>query len=201
MGPVLAQAAVALGLDGVVRWVIVVVTGLVVGCLLVVLVVAGSLATMLSGGQASASAAAANLSAVQTRLPPPGPAAVPGTDLGDRIVQLAQAWMGVPYLFGGCSRTGVDCSCLVQNVYAAVGIHLPRVAVDQFNATVPVADPQPGDLVFFANTYEPGISHVGIYIGNGMQINAPTTGQVVSVAPVFSGYWGNHYAGVRRIHI
>ena len=121
------------------------------------------------------------------------------TDLGDRIVQLAQAWLGIPYLFGGCSRTGVDCSCLVQNVYAAVGVRLPRVAVDQFNATVPVGDPQPGDLVFFANTYEPGISHVGIYIGNGMQINAPTTGQLVSVAPVFSGYWGNHFAGARRV--
>jgi cell wall-associated NlpC family hydrolase len=57
---------------------------------------------------------------------------------------------------------------------SAVGIHLPRVAVDQFNATVPVSDPQRGDLVFFANTYEPGISHVGIYIGDGLQINAPT---------------------------
>jgi cell wall-associated NlpC family hydrolase len=68
----------------------------------------------------------------------------------------------VRYLFGGCSPTGVDCSCLVLNVYAVVGIHLPRVAVDQFNATVPVGDPQPGDLVFFANTYEPGISHLGI---------------------------------------
>jgi peptidoglycan DL-endopeptidase CwlO len=172
-------------------------------CLLVVLIVAGSVATIVTGGQASASPAAANISAAQTVLPTPGPAApqLPRTDLGDRIVQLAQAWMGVPYLFGGCSRTGVDCSCLVQNVYAAVGIHLPRVAVDQFNATVPVTDPQPGDLVFFANTYEPGISHVEIYIGNGLPISAPTTGEVVSVAPVFTGYWGNHYAGARRIQV
>jgi peptidoglycan DL-endopeptidase CwlO len=102
-------------------------------------------------------------------------------------------------MFGGCSSTGVDCSCLVQKVYAAAGIHLPRVAIDQFNATVPVSDPQPGDLVFFANRYEPGISHVGIYIGDGMQINAPTTGQLVSVAAVFTGYWGSHYAGARRV--
>jgi cell wall-associated NlpC family hydrolase len=71
-----------------------------------------------------------------------------------------------------------------------VGIRLPRVAVDQFNATAAISEPQPGDLVFFANTYEPGISHLGIYIGNGLQINAPTTGEVVSVAPVFTGYWG-----------
>ncbi|MBV9324710.1 MAG: C40 family peptidase [Chloroflexi bacterium] len=100
---------------------------------------------------------------------------------------------------GGCSRRGVDCSCLVLNVYAALGIHLPRVAVDQFDATQPISDLQPGDLVFFANTCEPGISHVGIYIGNGLQINAPTTGQVVSVAPVFTGYWGAHYAAARRV--
>ena len=101
-------------------------------------------------------------------------------------------------MFGGCSRAGVDCSCLVQNVYGAVGIRLPRVAVDQFNATTPTSDAQPGDLVFFANTYQPGISHVGIYIGNGLQINAPTTGEVVSVAPVLTGYWGAHYAGAHR---
>jgi cell wall-associated NlpC family hydrolase len=85
------------------------------------------------------------------------------------------------------------------NVYAAVGIGLPRVAVDQFNATSAITDLQPGDLVFFPNTYQPGISHVGIYIGDGLQINAPTTGQVVSVAPVFTGYWGAHYAGARRV--
>jgi peptidoglycan DL-endopeptidase CwlO len=118
----------------------------------------------------------------------PVPTPALNTDWGSEIIRLAQTWLGVPYVFGGCSRDGVDCSCLVQNVYAAIGIHLPRVAVDQFNATRPVSDPQPGDLVFFANTYEPGISHVGMYIGNGMQINAPTTGQVVSVAPVFTGY-------------
>ena len=58
-----------------------------------------------------------------------------------------------------------------------------------FKATIPVSDPELGDVVFFANTHEPGISHVGIYIGNGLQINAPTTGEVVGVAPVFTGYW------------
>jgi peptidoglycan DL-endopeptidase CwlO len=120
-------------------------------------------------------------------------------DLSTQVVELAQTWLGVPYVFGGCSRGGVDCSCLVENVFATLGIHLPRVAVDQFNATTPVNEPQPGDLVFFANTYEPGISHVGIYIGGGLQINAPTTGQVVSVAPVFTGYWGSHYAGAHRV--
>ena len=203
MGAVVTHVAIALGLDGLVRWAIGLVAGLMVLCLLVVVIVAGTLATIVTGGRASASPGAVHRSPVQTVLPGPEPAVSPepGTEFGDRIVQLAQAWLGVPYVFGGCSRSGVDCSCLVQNVYAAVGIHLPRVAVDQFNATTPISDPRPGDLVFFANTYEPGISHVGIYIGNGMQINAPTTGQVVSVAPVFTGYWGNHYAGARRVRV
>ena len=61
---------------------------------------------------------------------------------------------------------------------------------------------QPGDLVFFARTYaDPNdfITHVGIYIGNGQQINAPTDGEVVSVQPVFTGFWGAHYAGAGRV--
>lgn len=99
----------------------------------------------------------------------------------------------------GCSRIGVDRSCLVQNVYAGLGIRLPPVAVDQFNASIAVSDPQPGDVVFFANTYEPGISHAGISIVNGLQINAPPTRQVVSVAPVYAQYWGAHYASGRRV--
>ena len=186
------------------RWVLGLAAGLVVFCLLIVLIVVGTFATMLGGGQAGMAPAADGPSVIRTLVAAAsGPEGGPSADssFGSRIIELAQAWLGVPYLFGGCSPTGVDCSCLVQNVYAAIGIHLPRVAVDQFNATVPVSDPRPGDLVFFANTYEPGISHVGIYIGDGMQINAPTTGQVVSVAPVFSGYWGSHYAGARRVRI
>jgi hypothetical protein len=188
------------------HWLMGLVAGLVVICLMIVLIVVGSFATVLSGRQSGSAASAESPSVVRTlAVTAPGPrlqgGLSPDIPLGNRIMELAQAWLGVPYLFGGCSPTGVDCSCLVQNVYAAVGIHLPRVAVDQFNATVPVSDPQHGDLVFFANTYEPGISHVGIYIGDGLQINAPTAGQVVSVAPVFTGYWGSHYAGARRARV
>jgi cell wall-associated NlpC family hydrolase len=101
-----------------------------------------------------------------------------------------------------CSEAALElawiASCLLQNIYAAVGLRLPRVADDQFNAIIPTSDPRPGDLVFFGNTYEPCISHVGIYIGDGLQINAPTPGQVVSVASVFTGYWGAHYTGASR---
>jgi cell wall-associated NlpC family hydrolase len=150
-------------------------------------------------------AAGALTSEVQVVVPTPkpdpaAPAKVsdPGP-LGD-VLEAARSWLGVPYLFGGCSHHGVDCSCLVQLVYRAVGINLPRVAADQFAATTRLTRDQlvAGDLVFFANTYMPGISHVGIYLGGGLQINAPTEGQVVSVQPVFDGYWGQHYAGAGR---
>jgi len=197
MDPLAAKVAMSLGFDVLLRCVIRVLIALVVVALMVVIIVVQTVAGVLTGGTPGSTAGPTE-TVVTTPIAIPGPAAVlpPGDKLN--IVQLAQAWLGVPYVFGGCTRAGVDCSCLVENVYAAVGIHLPRIAVDQFNATVPLSDPQPGDLVFFANTYEPGISHVGIYIGNGQQINAPTTGEVVSVAPVFTGYWGAHYAGARR---
>src|SRR5262245_21510584 len=195
----IAQVLLALGIDA--RWVINAVLVLLVAGVIVVLIVVKTIATVLSGGPSDQGGASFGTPSPAGTLSLPMPTVSPpvNIDLDTRVVQLAQTWLRVPYLFGGCSHGGVDCSCLVQNVFAAVGIHLPRVAVDQFNATSAVADPQPGDLVFFANTYQPGISHVGIYIGNGMQINAPTTGAVVSVAPVFTGYWGAHYAGAHRV--
>ena len=203
MGPVPTKAAVALGLDEVMGWVMGLVAGFVVICLMIVLIVGGTFAAILGGTQAGSVPPAESPSVVRTLVAtapgPQGGRSAADSSVGDRIIELARAWLGAPYVFGGCSVTGVDCSCLVQKVYAAAGIRLPRVAVDQFNATVPVVDPQLGDLVFFANTYEPGISHVGIYIGDGLQISAPTTGQFVSVAPVFNGYWGSHYAGARRV--
>jgi peptidoglycan DL-endopeptidase CwlO len=196
----IARVVLALGVDGLARWVVGALVTFICVSLLVALIVIQTVATLLTGGQTDA-VSAAEATPGATTIQVPKPAAVPPVngDLGSHVIQRAQTWLGVPYVFGGCSRAGVDCSCLVQNVYAAVGIHLPRVAVDQFNATSPISEPQPGDLVFFANTYEPGISHVGIYVGNGLQINAPTTGQVVSVAPVFTGYWGAHYAGAHKL--
>ena len=200
MMSLIARVVLALGVDGLARWVVGALVTFICVSLLVALIVIQTVATLLTGGQTDAeSPAEATPGATAIQVPAPALPPPVDADFGSRVIQLTQAWLGVPYVFGGCARAGVDCSCLVQNVYAAFGIHLPRVAVDQFNATSPISEPQPGDLVFFANTYEPGISHVGIYIGNGLQINAPTTGQVVSVAPVFTGYWGAHYAGAHRV--
>jgi cell wall-associated NlpC family hydrolase len=117
---------------------------------------------------------------------------------------VARRYLGVPYVFGGTDpAVGLDCSGLVQLVFRQLGIGLPRTAQQQYDATPRVsrADLQPGDLVFFARTYadpHDWVTHVGIYIGDGLQINAPTDGQVVSIQPVFTGFWGDHFTSGGR---
>jgi cell wall-associated NlpC family hydrolase len=142
---------------------------------------------------------------------PANPAASPGTNplvspaTGSQSVQVARRYLGVPYVFGGSNPAiGLDCSGLVQLVFRQLGVSLPRTAQLQYDATprVAQAELQPGDLVFFARTYadpHDWVTHVGIYIGDGLQINAPTEGQVVSIQPVFSGFWGAHYTGAGRV--
>ena len=102
------------------------------------------------------------------------------TTTGAQIVAVAQRYIGVPYVYGGASPSGFDCSGLVQYVHNLVGISIPRVAVDQSKGGIAVskANLQPGDLVFFGSP----VSHVGIYIGNDQFINAPKTGDVVKIS-------------------
>ncbi len=136
----------------------------------------------------------------------PTPVTVLPPSAGNALVEIARRYLGVPYVFGGSNpTTGLDCSGLVQVVFRQAGIALPRTAQLQYEATprVPREQLQPGDLVFFARTYadpRDWITHVGIYIGGGLQINAPTEGQVVSIQPVFSGFWGAHFASGGRAH-
>ncbi|HZU12194.1 MAG TPA: bifunctional lytic transglycosylase/C40 family peptidase [Chloroflexota bacterium] len=122
----------------------------------------------------------------------------------NRVVALARSQIGMPYVWGASDpRVGFDCSGLVQWVYAQVGINLPRTAQAQYDATQRLAQDQvePGDLVFFANTYPSAdpITHVGIYVGDGLMVNAANPTDGVGVMPVFTGYWGAHYAGAGRV--
>jgi cell wall-associated NlpC family hydrolase len=119
--------------------------------------------------------------------------APPSSTLGGQAVAIAEQYLGVPYVWGGASPDGFDCSGLVMYVYAQLGVSLPHNAYEQYLALphVPTSDLEPGDLVFFN-----GFGHVGIYIGGGMIIHAPHTGTVVQISSV-SGEGG--IAGAARV--
>jgi cell wall-associated NlpC family hydrolase len=113
----------------------------------------------------------------------------PNSNMGARAVALAKQSLGVNYLYGGNSLTqGVDCSGLVQQVYAKLGIRLPRTSTEQakYGKIVPsLSQALPGDLILMYSPYEQAglqqFGHVGIYIGNGMMIDAPHTGAKVRI--------------------
>ena len=107
----------------------------------------------------------------------------------------AFAELGKQYVWGATGPDTFDCSGLTQYVWKAAGVTIPRVALDQDAWTVPVplSDLLPGDLVFFGTQ---DIHHVGIYIGGGLMINAPHTGTVVQVSPI----WWSDLAGFGRVH-
>lgn len=119
---------------------------------------------------------------------------------GSTIVSTAKKYLGVPYAYGGASPSGFDCSGYVYYVLNSVGISVPRTLTSMYNKGTAVgkSELQPGDIVFFKNTYKVGISHVGIYVGDGQFIHSPSSGKVVSYANLNTTYWTNHYYGAVR---
>lgn len=115
------------------------------------------------------------------------------------VLRAAYSVIGTPYVFGGTSPYGFDCSGFTQYAFARAGVYLPRMADSQFYSgrQISMSQLRPGDLIFFS-TYEAGASHVGIYVGNGNFIHAGTsTG--VTVSSAFTGYWGARYYGACRV--
>ena len=123
----------------------------------------------------------------------PAPVYTPPPAKYGGVVGVAMQYLGVPYVYGGASPSGFDCSGLVMYAFAQIGISLPHNAAAQYGAGVPVSRDQlqAGDLVFFN-----GLGHVGIYIGGGQFIHAPHTGDVVKISNM-SDHGG--YVGARRI--
>jgi cell wall-associated NlpC family hydrolase len=141
---------------------------------------------------------------VVTAVPEPAPVAPPPPQpsIADRIVGLAFGAVGSPYAFGGSSPvTGFDCSGLVHWVLEQLGVDIARTAAAQYDYGQPIArsDMQPGDLVFFANTYMPGLSHVGIYVGDGQFVDAGTERTGVRRTSLGDPYWAARFVGARRI--
>ena len=123
------------------------------------------------------------------------------TAAGQKLVDCAKQYLGVPYVWGGSSPSGFDCSGLVQYVARSCGYTIGRTVTQQWNYGTQVSreEMQPGDIVFFANTYASGLSHVGIYVGNGNFIHSPSTGDVVKISSLDSNYYSSHFYGARRL--
>jgi len=122
---------------------------------------------------------------------------VQAQSLQDKIVVDAQNLIGTPYVFGGTTPRGFDCSGFLNYVFSQNGISLPRTAASIYAAGEPVArnELQNGDLVFF-QTYQPGASHAGIYIGNNRFIHASSS-RGVMVSSLNESYWSQRYIGNR----
>ena len=123
-----------------------------------------------------------------------------GTAAGNKIVAKAKQYLGVPYKWGGTDPSGFDCSGFVYYVLRSQGINVSRTQTAMYAQGTPVSKSnlQPGDVVFFQNTYKAGLSHVGIYVGDGQFIHAPSSGKVVSYANLYTDYYISHYYGAVR---
>jgi len=158
---------------------------------------------MTAGALAAPDTSTAPVSAPDTS---PAPLAAPDTspaphvDPGPDVANLAERYVGSPYRFGGSSPAGFDCTGFVMWVYAQFGVALPHTEAGQLasGSRVDADDLQPGDVVVFANTYRRGLSHTGIYVGDGQFVHAADERHGVIVSALWDGYWGPKLVGAVR---
>jgi cell wall-associated NlpC family hydrolase len=147
--------------------------------------------------QRAAPAAPAAPARARAARPAPVPAAASGG-----LVSFALQFRGTPYAWGASAPGGFDCSGFTRYVYSQYGLNMPHSAAGQFSTSygtfIDRGSLAAGDLVFFANTYKRGISHVGIYIGGGMVLQALAPGVPLSAVSMNGGYWQSKYYGALR---
>ena len=116
------------------------------------------------------------------------------------VISYAKQFIGTPYVYGGSTPSGFDCSGFTSYVYKHFGISLPHSSSAQYSSLAKVSRDQlkAGDLVFFTNGGS-GIGHVGIYVGNNQFIHSPSSGRTVCIDTMSSGYYASHYVGAGRV--
>jgi cell wall-associated NlpC family hydrolase len=119
---------------------------------------------------------------------------------GVQVADLAQQYVGSPYAWGGASPAGFDCTGFVMFVFGQFDVSVPHNEAGQLGSGASIAPPdlQPGDVVVFANTYRRGLSHVGIYLGNGQFVHAVNESHGVMVDNLWDDYWGPRFVGASR---
>ncbi|WP_077618514.1 peptidoglycan-binding protein [Litchfieldia sinesaloumensis] len=118
----------------------------------------------------------------------------PPVDAG--VISIAKNYLGVPYVWGGTSPSGFDCSGFLQFVFAQRGVSIPRTVPGIWSQGANVSVPSVGDIVFF-QTYKPGPSHAGIYLGNNKFIHADSS-DGISIGDMTINYWQSRYLGAKR---
>lgn len=146
--------------------------------------------------EAEAAASASRLPNSSTSISAPISSSASAT--GSAIVKYSYNFLGIPYVWGGTTTSGLDCSGFTKLVYAHFGINLPRVSRDQakVGTYVPISQAQPGDLVYFGQT---NVTHIGIYIGNNQMIHAPSPGKSVMISSMTWHLNNYNIVGARRV--
>ena len=119
---------------------------------------------------------------------------------GLKVADLAQQFVGAPYRWGGMSPAGFDCTGFVLWVFGQFGVSMPHNEAGQLASGPQVGadDLEPGDVLVFANTYRHGLSHVGIYLGEGRFVHAVDESHGVAVSNLWDGYWSPRLVGASR---
>ena len=123
------------------------------------------------------------------------------SDKRNKFIAAAKTYLGIRYVYGGTTRSGLDCSGFVMCAARDVGISLPRTAAQMYSSATRITDAerQPGDLIFFKDGSN--ISHVAIYLGDNMLLHSISDGSKTGVvtSKLTNKYWKEHYCGMGRI--